>query len=87
MIKFNQYIAEAVGSYFTKLSYFGYETDEAVHSIIVILFLQELLDGYLGSMGKEEYKDIINCISNITGTSCILPFMGKSNIHTIIDSL
>lgn len=65
----------AVSRYFHTLSNLGYKKDKDIDSLIVYLFLEELLYGSMSQFITETDYNIINkALYCLYGTSCMIPY-------------
>lgn len=62
---------EALHRYFTKLTQFGYMKYSDVELLIVLLYIQEIVDKYDPSL--EEQSIVNKALSCLQGSSCIIP--------------
>lgn len=63
----------ALERYFHTLSVFGYKSYDDVGKLIVLLFLEEILDSELGEfVTEEDYRTIINVLYCLMGNSCLI---------------
>lgn len=75
---------KAISRYFTTLSQYGYKSYNDVDKLIVLLYIEELLSGEIDILVPEKDLRVIqNAICCLTGTTCLIPFMGKSTEDTI----
>ena len=61
--------------YFKTLSLFGYKSYSEVYKLIVLIFIQELLDSDCKSFIKEdEYILIHKALYCLYGSTCLIPY-------------
>ena len=72
---FSNYILKSLSSYFNYLAKLGYKNYTEVNELIVLLFIDELLNNnYVDLINEEDYSSICKAITCILGTSCLLPY-------------
>lgn len=72
----------SVNKYFHTLSNLGYKKDIEVNSLIVFLFLEELLCGSMSQfITEKDYSTIDKALYCLYGTSCILPYPDYRKTH------
>lgn len=62
---------EALQRYFTRLSQSGYMKYSNVDSLIVLLYIQEIVDRY--DLDIEEQNIVNRALSCIQGNNCMIP--------------
>lgn len=67
--------AEALKAYYNKLSLLGYENYKNVENLLVLIFLEELLnyDGYQ-FITAEDYNTIIKALYHLIDCSCNIEY-------------
>lgn len=71
----NELIDISLCRYFNALSKLGYCNYEAVYRLLVLIFIQELLEGDCKSfINEEDYKIIDNALYCLYGSSCLIPY-------------
>ena len=65
---------EALHRYFTRLSQSGYMKYTNVESLIVLLYIQELVKDY--DLDIEEQTIIDKALSCLQGSNCMIPYSG-----------
>lgn len=62
-------------NYFHSLSVFGYKSYKEVEKLLVLLFIEELLNGNLSSyITDDDYRTLTKVLYNLFGTSCLIPY-------------
>lgn len=64
---------EALENYFSVLIKTGYLNDRDTNKLLLLLFMEDLLDNFMGYITQEDYnviRRIINCLGQ---TDCIIP--------------
>lgn len=65
----------SINNYFSTLSRLGYLNYNGVNKLIVLAFLEELLNGEFNVIvTEEEYRAIMNCFKCINGSECFIPY-------------
>ena len=73
--RMNQYINTSLQLYFKSLVTYGYSKESVTRKLIVLIFLQEMLDGaFMTLMPEEDYRDIQRLLSCMYGSDCLLPY-------------
>lgn len=68
-------VYESLVRYFTMLSIYGYKSYQEVYKVLVLLFINELINNdFYGIMTEADYRDMENAVSNLEGRSCLLPY-------------
>lgn len=76
---------EAVIRYFTTLAQFGYKNYGAVDTLILLLFIEELLNGELSYFVKEtDYKIIVDTLYCLASRTCMIDLSVLSLDDTIM---
>lgn len=66
---------EALSKYFTHLSNVGYFKQSDVDKLIVLTFIQELLDrDFRGLVTEDDYNYIVKAMYCLYGSSCLIPY-------------
>lgn len=66
---------EALSKYFTHLSNVGYFKQSDVDKLIVLTFIQELLDrDFRGLVTEDDYDYIVKAMYCLYGSSCLIPY-------------
>lgn len=65
---------EALHRYFTRLSQSGYMKYSNVDSLIVLLYIQELVSNY--DLDIDEQAIIDKALACLQGSSCLIPYTG-----------
>lgn len=75
MQELNEELLNSLNIYFSTLSKFGYVNYTDVNKLIVISFLQDIVEGLFTDLISEaDYKVITNAINGLKGSSCLLPY-------------
>nr|DAR32406.1 MAG TPA: hypothetical protein [Bacteriophage sp.] len=66
---------DSIVTYFNTLAALGYKSYKSVDRLLVLYFIEELLDGtYKDFITEEDYKSITNALYCLFGVDCLLPF-------------
>ena len=65
---------EALHRYFTRLSQSGYMKYSDVDSLIILLYIQEIVKEF--DLDIEEQTIINNALSCLQGSNCMIPYSG-----------
>lgn len=65
---------EALHRYFTRLSQSGYMKYSNVDSLIVLLYIQEIVNEF--DLDIEEQTIINKALSCLYGSNCMIPYLG-----------
>lgn len=66
---------EAVSRYFNHLSNVGYFKQSDVNKLILVTFIQELLDqDFRGLVSEDDYDAINRALYCLYGSSCLIPY-------------
>lgn len=65
---------EALHRYFTRLSQSGYMKYSNVDSLIVLLYIQEIVSEY--DLDIEEQTIVNRALSCLQGSNCMIPYTG-----------
>lgn len=72
----------AINKYFHTLSNLGYKKDSEVNSLIVLLFIEELLCGPMAQfITEQDYNTIDKALYCLYGTSCMIPYPDYKKTH------
>lgn len=70
---------EALINYFNHLSNFGYRNYTSVYRLLVISFLEELLDGqYKCIITEDNLRDIMRALDCLYNNECLIPKYSNS---------
>lgn len=72
----NDLLYESLKRYFTTLSKLGYVNYNNVYKILVLIFIDELLNSNC-IISKDDYKSIDSAITCLQGSTCFIPFKSK----------
>lgn len=73
-------VSNSLCNYFSLLSKTGYKPDVEVNSLLVFLFIEELLTGPIGEyITEEDYNNICKSLQCLYG-SCMIPYPEYKNI-------
>ena len=73
-------------SYYTALSYTGYEKDSTVYKLLILCFYRDfMLKDYRGILTYKDYKTIEEVLDSFYGTNCLMSYpdylkMGKLHL-------
>lgn len=74
---------ESVSKYFTHLSNVGYFRQSNVDKLILLIFMQELIDrDFRGLVSEDDYKDINKALYCLYGSNCLIPYPDYYNTKT-----
>lgn len=66
---------QAISKYFTHLSNVGYFNQSNVNKLLLLTFIQELVDyDFRGLISEEDYNDINKALYCLYGSSCLIPY-------------
>ena len=66
---------EAVNKYFTHLSNVGYFSQSNVDKLLLLTFIQEMIDNdFRGLVSEEDYDYINKALYCLYGSSCLIPY-------------
>ena len=79
---------KAVETYFSILSKLGYKKYNDVNKLLVLLFIEELLDSqdFLFYIDEKDYRTITNALYCLYGKGCVIDFPTYSVFDSIIHS-
>lgn len=64
----------SLGRYFSTLSYTGYKSYNKVYSLLIMIFIEELLCGPMSEfITEEDYSTISNGVNCLYG-DCMIPY-------------
>lgn len=73
-MEFTNEAYDAINRYFSLLKHTGYKPYSQVENLIIMTFIEEMLDGPLSQFITErDYNSIINSLYCLYGT-CMIPF-------------
>ena len=64
---------QSLDNYFRILSHIGYKQYCAVDKLLIIYFIQEMIDGVKDRITEEDYNTMAKVVECISG-SCIIPY-------------
>lgn len=68
-------VNESLGRYFNALSKFGYKSYADVDKLLILIFIQELLDSDCRSfITEDEYLIIHKALYCLYGSTCLIPY-------------
>lgn len=71
MDKVTKVAVDSIRSYYNSLFAFGYSNYVNVNNLLILTFLEELLDYDTQQyISEEDYNDIIRALYNLTGNAC-----------------
>lgn len=66
---------EAVNKYFTHLSNVGYFSQSNIDKLLLLTFIQEMIDNdFRGLISEEDYDYINKALYCLYGSSCLIPY-------------
>lgn len=69
------YLFEAICKYFGHLCNTGYMRQSEVDKLIVLTFIQRMVEcDFRGYLNEEDYNKINDALYNLYGTTCLLPY-------------
>lgn len=74
MERLNYLLCEALVRYFTVLNKTGYKKQSDVNVLLLLMFLQELLENYEEFIDNYDYNIISDIITCLYDKSCLVPF-------------
>lgn len=69
---------EALHRYFTRLAWSGYVNYKDVDSLIILIYIQEILEEF--DLDEDELNIIIQALSCLQGSSCMIPYTGCKGV-------
>lgn len=89
MDELKQLCYEGVVRYYNSLSTFGYKSYNEVNKVLLLIFIQDLLEGPLSLyIDENDYKTIVNVLYCLFGTTCLIDYPTFSNTTaSLIQSL
>lgn len=86
MDKYFDVIDESLTRYFTSVKEYGYVKDRDICKLILLLFIDEILNGYFEfPLEEEEYSLLQNTLLCLEGSNCLIPY--KEYINNMDDML
>ena len=77
-----------VTRYFNTLSILGYKSYSEVYKLILLLFIQDLLEEPFNIfINEEDYRTITNVLYCLYGTTCLIPYPKLLINTSIVQSL
>ena len=70
----------ATERYFNVLQQTGYINDSDVNKLLLLLFLNDFLNGYSYYITDEDYAKINSIIRCLSNTTCLVPYMEYKEI-------
>lgn len=65
----------SITNYFNALAKSGYKSYKEVYNLLVLLFINELLQSSLSLyINEDDYRTIDNILNCLYGNSCIIPY-------------
>lgn len=78
----------SITNYFNALASSGYKSDKETYKLLVLLFINELLDSSFSLyITEEDYKTIDNVLNCIYGSSCLIPFPQHTSNTSLVQAL
>lgn len=74
MVELDELTSQALDRYFSVLEKVGYMNQKDTDKLILLTFLQEMLEQYAGYITEKDYKLINSVIACLYGSSCLIPF-------------
>jgi len=66
---------ESVSRYFTHLTNVGYVKQSSVDKLLLLTFIQELIDwDFRGLVTEDDYEDINKALYCLYGSNCLIPY-------------
>lgn len=65
---------EACLKYFTTLTSFGYKSYGEVKKVLLLIYIQELVNNTSVIISEDDYRSIESALYCIYGTSCLIPY-------------
>jgi hypothetical protein len=73
-MEFTNEVYDAINRYFSLLKHTGYKPYKQVDNLLVMVFIEELLEGPLSQyITEKDYNSIVNSLYCLYGT-CMIPF-------------
>lgn len=74
------YVYEALCKYFEHLCHTGYMPGEVVDKLLILSFIQRMVEcDFRGHLNEEDYNKINTALYKLYGTSCLLPYPNYFN--------
>lgn len=68
-------VYDSLRRYFSALTHFGYKSYSQVNSLLIFIFIEELLCGPMAEyVTEEDYKYISDSLYCLYGKSCLIPY-------------
>ena len=77
---------EALERYFNVLEKTGYVNEKDVNKLLLLMFIQEVLNEYAYYITEEDYNLINKILVCLFGSSCLIPFMQYQKMAQPIDN-
>lgn len=90
MDKLTTIVSEGLSRYYNTLSNTGYKSYKEVNKLILLIFIEELLQDNILSLyiSDKDYNIINSALSCLYGTSCLIPYPEfKAQKTSLIQSL
>ena len=85
MEKVTKVTEEAIRRYFDSLFKFGYKKYADVERLLVLTYIDELLEyGLFGFMTEEDYNIIMRALGCLVGNTCIIDFPSYATYDSLI---
>lgn len=69
------YVYKALCKYFAHLCHTGYMSQDAVDKLLILTFIQRMVDcDFRGYLNEEDYNKINKALYKLYGTSCLLSY-------------
>lgn len=78
---------KALNRYFNTLSYLGYIKDEDVKKLVVLCFLEELLNKWYLFVNESDYRIISKSLYKLFGNNCFIEFPDYIRYQTNLKSI
>lgn len=74
-----------ISNYFKTLSTFGYKNYSEVDKLLLLLFIEEILEGPIKEyITEDDYKSIVKVLYCLFGSTCLIPYPeGVLNISQV----
>lgn len=67
-------LCEALGRYYKVLEKTGYVKQGSVNQLLLLIFIQELLDNYSEFITEQDYAIIGSILECLYGSNCLIPY-------------
>lgn len=67
-------VQESLARYFNVLEKTGYINERDTNKLILLTFIQDIINDYPYYITEDDYKVLSNLLSCLYGTSCLIPF-------------